>query len=259
MTWLSHYVSGCAALQDSRAPPACPDSGAEKEPHSQSLLLKKRLKPVCRLSHIRAPRLLVTRLGEHPAGKPSMSSPIIGTQAENPFNARARCCTYILQPYTWEMRSPISSERFWPMRKMAVQPSRQPIMTEPRASYMASPVTCVIQVDTPAEMRHRNADSVNFKPYVAHTPTHLQRSMCAVCLSSIGAWLTDAFAQTTTLHAQACHEERCLSPDMQLSAASHAAAKTCLHSSVSLQAAAVSLHFPVWVPQDTQRLLAPEE
>ena len=245
MTWLSHYVSGCAALPDSRAAPACPDSGAEQEPHSQSLPLKERLKPVCRLSHVGAPRVLVTRLGEHPAGKPSISSPILGTQAENPFNARARCCAYSLQPHTREMRSPISSERFWPMRKMAVQPSRQPIMTEPRASYMASPVTCVIQVDTPAEMRHRHADAVNVKPYLAHRSTHLQRSMCAVCLSSIGAWLRDAFAQTTTLHAQACHEERCLGPVMQLSAASRRRHKTCLHSSVSLQAAAVSLHFPV--------------
>ncbi len=44
----------------------------------------------------------------------------------------------------------MSSERFWPMRKTAVQPSSRPMVIEPIASYMARPVMCVAQVDTPA-------------------------------------------------------------------------------------------------------------
>ena len=73
--------------------------------------------------------------------------------------AKAHGCRYTCHQSCVEaLQAPISSERFWPMRKMAVHPSRQPIMTEPSASYVANPVMCVIQVDTPARARHARCD-----------------------------------------------------------------------------------------------------
>ena len=42
-------------------------------------------------------------------------------------------------------------DRFWLMRKRAVQPSSSPIQMEPTASYRELPVTCEIPVDTPAQ------------------------------------------------------------------------------------------------------------
>ncbi len=42
-------------------------------------------------------------------------------------------------------------DRFWLMRKRAVQPSSKPMQIEPTASYSEFPVTCEIPVDTPAQ------------------------------------------------------------------------------------------------------------